>query len=220
MGLGNEDMKLLLNLRKEYTFGKTCAILGDCTFWFNNGSKENFKNLMGFDTVHTFDILGNPDYKLDLQEQLDVTFECKYDWILDVGTLYCVFDIASVWKNILYMLSSNGYVWHQTNLVGHFGRGFYALSPSVFNEFYKANGFEVKSMGYYIKGGKNIWQPLDVGCNYMSSANMNEIKFVDNNCSVRQPVPCDTSLMCFAERKHITEFKKPVPEHYIRTNGK
>jgi len=220
MGIGDQDLNFLLEKRKNYTGGKTCAILGNCTFHFKNGSKEKFREIMNFDTVDTFDINGDPTYKLDLQEPLEESFKNKYDWVLDAGTLYCVFDMTSCWKNIIYMLRPDGKIWHQTNLVGHFGRGFYSLSPSAFNEFYRVNGFKIENLQYLIKGGSGKLQNIQIGCNYLHSANMKALNFVKNNCSVRNQIPCDTSLFCFVSREKELEFKKPIPEHYIKTKGK
>ena len=65
MGIGKEDLRLLLKYRKEFSNGKKCAVLGNCTFFgFENASKEEFKKLKNFDEVHTFDINGTPDYSI------------------------------------------------------------------------------------------------------------------------------------------------------------
>ena len=34
MGIGNEDLRLLLKYRKQFPNGKKCAILGNCTFFW------------------------------------------------------------------------------------------------------------------------------------------------------------------------------------------
>ena len=116
MGIGDYDMPELLNIKTTNPHIKTCAILGDCSFHYRGGSKKHFKNIMKLDVVHTFDINGNPDYKLDLQEPLPIEFKEKYDLILDIGTLYCIFDIPSCLKNMLFMLTSNGTIFHNSNL--------------------------------------------------------------------------------------------------------
>jgi hypothetical protein len=223
MGIGPEDLRILIEYGKKYNIGKKCAILGDCTFWrFKNASKDEFKRIMNFDEVHTFDINGNPDFKLDLQEDCPVKFKNYYDCVLDVGTLYSCFDVVSVWKNILFMLNSEGCIWHQTNLVGHFGRGFWSFSPSVFNEFYTANNFKDIDLKYLFKSGPNKekWQNISPNCNYLQVSNESSLKFVNHNCTVRHRIMCDTALSCFVKRNGIVPFKKPIPEHYIKTNGK
>jgi len=221
MGIGEGDMVVLDRLRKDYPTGGKCAVLGDCTFFFNGGSKEAFRDRLKFDSVETFDINGTPDHKLDLQEELGPEFKGKYDWIVDAGTLFCIFDVPSAWKNLLYMLKDDGKIWHQSNLVGHFGRSFWAFSPSVFGEFYSANGFEVKEMGYMIKSnGRYSWTNCPTNHYYLQSATQDSFQFSPNTSTYQGPVVCDTNLMCFAIRKESKKYERPVPEHYIRTNGR
>tara|TARA_Y100001958_G_C21152675_1_gene488442 strand:+ start:194 stop:865 length:672 start_codon:yes stop_codon:yes gene_type:complete len=223
MGIGSEDLRILLEYKKKYNFGKKCAVLGNCTFFgFQNASKDEFKRIMNFDEVHTFDINGNPDFKLDLQEDLPEKFNNYYDCVLDIGVMMCCFDVVSVWKNVLNMLNETGCIYHQSNLVGHFGRSFWSFSPSVFNEFYKANNFKDIDLKYLFKSGPNKekWQNINTNCNYLRVSNNTSLTFVNNNCTIRHSILCDTSLSCFARRDNSTPFKKPIPEHYINTNGK
>jgi hypothetical protein len=223
MGIGIAEVTVLEGIRKQFPAGGRCAILGHCTFDASIGSKEGFRQRLNFDSVETFDINGSPDHKLDLQEQLGPEFEGRFDWVLDVGTLFCIFDVSSAWKNVLYMLKDDGKVWHQSNLVGHFGRGFYAFSPSLFKEFYSSNGFSVKNMAYQIKakGSPARWEYFSPNAgSYLSSANMSSFNFSQSQSSYGGSVPCDTALMCFAVRQKKLPFKRPVPEHYNRTGGR
>lgn len=221
MGIGNGDMDVLRRLTSQHGSGGKCAVLGHCTFFFDGGSKESFRDSLGFESVETFDINGSPDHKIDLQEPLSSDFAGKYDWIIDAGTLFCVFDVVSAWKNLLFMLKDDGKIWHQSNLVGHFGRSFWAFSPSVFGEFYSANNFEIKEMGYMIKNhGRYSWHTCPKLDYYLHSATENDFNFSSSPASYKGPVVCDTNLMCFATRKGVVDFKKPIPEHYIRTQGK
>jgi len=226
MGLGKFDLELLLEHRKKYPFGNKCAILGNCTFWFDKGSnedqKEKFKQLMKFDTVDTFDINGEPTYKLDLQEQLPEELFDKYDWVIDVGTLFCIFDIASAWKNMFYMAKQECCIIHFTSLVGNFGRGFYNLSPSVLNELYDTNGFN-KKIYYTIKAGshKHEWTPIKDNCNYLKATSESHFQFVNFNTSVRYCIPCDSELACMTYSNNNTHIlQNVVPQHYIDSQGK
>ena len=223
MGIADQEVVVLEKLRKQFPDGKTCAILGHCTFAGSINSKEEFRKRFNFDSVETFDINGSPDHKLDLQEQLGPEFENRYDWVLDAGTLFCIFDVASAWKNALYMLKDDGKIWHQSNLVGHFGRAFYAFSPSLFEEFYSANGFNVKSMAYLIKSRNVGWEHFSPNAgSYLLNASMSSFNFSHSQegLGYRGAVPCDTALMCFAVREKKLPFSRPVPEHYNRTGGR
>ena len=144
MGFEAPDIDLFLRLRQETSASdESCAILGDCHFYYGD-SMEQFKNRCGFSTVETFDINGDPTHKLDLQQPIPEELHNKYDWIVDAGTLYCCFDISTVLENMMLMLKDSGTIFHMSNLVGHFGRGFYAFSPSFFNEFYEVNCFQTR----------------------------------------------------------------------------
>tara|TARA_B100000035_G_scaffold298999_1_gene293295 strand:+ start:304 stop:477 length:174 start_codon:yes stop_codon:yes gene_type:complete len=55
---------------------------------------------MNFDELHTFDINGTPDFKLDLQEPLNEKFNNYYDWI------FCnSFIFNSIYTFIKYIFS-------------------------------------------------------------------------------------------------------------------
>ena len=60
MSIENSDMKMFLRFRESNPEGTSCAILGDVSLHSLSGMDE-FKNLLGFDIVHTFDINGNPN---------------------------------------------------------------------------------------------------------------------------------------------------------------
>jgi len=219
MGLGPEDLRVIKEIRGE-SKGGNCAILGHCTFWYaEEASLENFKEILSFDSVETFDINGHPTHKLDLQEKIPDEFWNRYEFIIDCGTVMCVFDIASLFQNMIRMLKLNGKIWHQTNLVGHFGRGYWGVSPSVLYEFYTQNGFGVNRMGFYIKGIEK-WVDFDPRCHNLESAGNDHFNFTTSQSSFRGLVRNDTSLMCLATKLQIQEkMKRPVPQHYVKTNG-
>jgi hypothetical protein len=219
MGLGPEDLRVIREIR-ENSEGGRCAILGHCTFWYDkSASLDNFRKELNFESVETFDINGSPSYKLDLQEEIPEQFHNKYDLILDVGTAYSVFDVASLFKNLIHMLKVGGKIWHQTNLVGHFGRGYWGISPSVLYEYYTQNGFSVERMGFYIKGIEK-WIDFNPQAHNLENATNDSFSFTPNQASFRGMVRNDTSLMCLVtKKKDVAEIKRPVPQHYIRTNG-
>lgn len=242
MGFEAQDIDLFLRIRVEnamssasersegtidgegFTFYKTkrnesCALLGDCHFYYGDNT-EQFKNRCGFSAVETFDINGDPTHTLDLQKPIPEKFHGKYDWIVDAGTLYCCFDISTVLENLMLMLTDSGTIFHMSNLVGHFGRGYYAFGPSFFNEFYKANGFQSRRCFYRTKTSNNGWEQIPVDHNYLSSASRNKLTFQDTSCVHKDMVPCESLIGYVAKRNCRKEFTKPIPEHYCKSNGK
>jgi len=220
MGFETPDIDLFLRLRSEsFEPNESCAILGDCHFYYGDNT-EQFKNRCGFSSVETFDINGEPTHTLDLQKPIPEEFHDKYDWIVDAGTLYCCFDISAVLENMMLMLKDSGTVFHTSNLVGHFGRGFYAFSPSFFNEFYEANGFQDKRCFYRTKTSGGPWRQVATDHNYLSSASRDELTFDSAPCVYKDMVPCESMIGYVAKRVQRKEFTKPIPEHYCRSNGK
>ena len=220
MGFETPDIDLFLRLRSEsFEPNESCAILGDCHFYYGD-TLDQFKDRCRFGSVDTFDINGNPTHILDLQKPIADQFRDKYDWIIDAGTLYCCFDISTVLENMMLMLKDSGVIFHTSNLVGHFGRGFYAFSPSFFNEFYEANDFQDRRCFYRTKTSGGPWRQVATDHNYLSSASRDELSFQDTSCVYKDMIPCESMIGYVAKREQRKEFTKPIPEHYCKSDGK
>ncbi len=213
MAIEPADFDLFRSIREQNQEGETCAILGDCNIY--GQSIDSFKDVMGFSSVDTFDVNGNPTHKIDLNEPLGDEFEKTYDWVIDSGTLYCCFDPCSVFRNILLMLKDKGCVIHTSNLCGFFGRGFYSLSPALFRDFYKVNNFDINFSATKKRG--EDWIGFDPNNTYLKNANLS---FQENAGTFVSSIPNDSLICCFAKREKVVPFTKPVPEHFIKTNGK
>ena len=209
MAVEAEDFKLISRYRQKFSTGTSCAILGDCHIADNLNLKD-----LGFDKVDTFDILGDPTYKVDLNQPISNQFFNKYDWVIDSGTLYCCFNIAGVLENILNMLKDDGCCLHTSNLCGWYGRGFYSLSPSLYKEFYQLNNFTIEGMGTKTRFAR-VWHDIDVNATYLSSVSKEKISFEKDPSPFIEALPNDSLLYCFVSRVKRTEFREPVPEHYI-----
>ncbi len=212
-----------------------------------------FYDALGFDIVESFDINGNPTHKLDLCDPIPEQFRNKYDWVIDVATAPCSVDPSSVFKNIISMVKTGGYVLHLSQATGYFGRTFYSFSPALLQDVYRANGFEVIMLASLTKqsteltvnlpqeyrtitsitgkefkippndtlaGGKK-WQPMaNTTSTYLQSASKEEIIFSDVPKPFVPMIPNDTMICCLAKKVEEKEFTKPVPQHFIKTNGR
>jgi len=214
------DYSLISKVRSVNSNGDTCAILGDCTYHCT--TPEIFASEMKFNKVDTFDVNGNSTYKIDLNENIPDKFHNSYDWLIDSGTMYCCFDIATVFKNITKMVKVGGFVLHTGNLSGFFGRGFYSLSPSLFIEFYEQNGFVVSAIGTRTKNNKNQWNIADnsKGGTYLSRASLEEMVFSSESQNFIPFIPNDSMICCLVRKKENMKFTKPIPRHFIQTNGR
>ena len=214
MAIEDSDFNIFKQMRNKYPQGGSCAILGDCHFY--GMSIDHFKQVMGFDRLDTFDVNGNPTHKLDLNYELGEEFKGQYDWVIDSGTIYCCFDPAMVFKNILHMLKADGCVCHTGNLIGFFGRGFYSLSPALFRDFYKTNGFYIEYIG--VKQRSGFWKGINSNDTYLNSMNLD---FSPVSTTFVPHVPNDSMICCCAKRVKLLEnFVKPIPQHFIDTEGK
>jgi hypothetical protein len=208
-----EDFSLLKEARSLSPNGASCAILGNCNI---SVGIEQFKQEMRFDTVDTFDVNGNPTYRLNLNEVLDETFYGKYDWVIDSGTLYCCFDVCTVWQNIIYLLANAGCVVHTGNLSGFFGRGFYSLSPALFRDFYRANCFTIQSMASKTRQQRQ-WKKFNPDHTYLLNV---DLGFQHQSGEYVPFIPNDAMISCVATRTKRAPFIKPVPQHFVDTKGK
>lgn len=125
-----------------------------------NGMTDSYSffKALGFEEVHAMDISAyqNADIIFDLNER-DLPNELieRFDYILDGGTLEHVFDFAQALRNVSKMLKVGGKVFHYIpSAVGYINHGYYNLSPSLLQDFYISNGYQVERMNILLaKGG-------------------------------------------------------------------
>ena len=220
MGIQIQDFRILSDLHRRDNFGKKCAILGDCNFYYNGNNLKEFSNFFGFDLVETFDLYGNPTHRMDLQNPIPEDLWNKYDLVIDAGTIYCIFDVCGVMKNVFRMLKEGGKVVHISNLSGHYGRAFYSIHPSFFNDFYSVNNFRTIYSGYRTKFNNSDYVQFNLDKNYVSGVTETEFVWSDDNFLVKWIHNDSLILTCHEKTSDSVDFKKVVPLHYIKTNGK
>lgn len=116
-------------------------------------SASFFKSL-GFKEVHAMDISAyeGADIIFDLnRRELPPELKNRFDYIWDGGTTEHVFDYAQALRNIAEMLKVGGKIFHYVPACGWFNHGYYSLSPSLFQDFYKDNGFQIEHINIILK---------------------------------------------------------------------
>ena len=104
---------------------------------------------LGFGDVQSMDVsdyehatqifdLNNPDLPEELVGAFDV--------VLDGGTLEHVFHVPNVLRSIVRMLKPGGRVIHMAPSSNHMDHGFYMFSPTLFADYYAANGFSIETL--------------------------------------------------------------------------
>lgn len=81
-----------------------------------------------------------------------------YDIVLDVGTAEHCFNIGQALINMAGMVKEGGYIIHENpfNCGNH---GFYSLNPTLFADFYAANGFKLLDCRLVTKDGRECKVP-------------------------------------------------------------
>lgn len=79
----------------------------------------------------------------DLNHPFEETLNETYDVVLDVGTAEHVINIWQALVNMASVVKVGGRILHENPHSGWGNHGFYSLHPTLFADFYTANGFEL-----------------------------------------------------------------------------
>lgn len=70
----------------------------------------------------------------------------RFDVIIDHGTLEHVFHLPNALRNLNRMLRTGGRIVHSAPSGNFFDHGFYMFQPTLFLDYYTANGWDMKSV--------------------------------------------------------------------------
>lgn len=106
-------------------------------------SDQAFFSALGGLEVVAMDVSGleNPDYLHDMNLLIPADLMGKFSLVVDGGTLEHIFDIKQALQNIARLLKPGGRVIHLAPTNNYVEHAFYQFSPSLFYEYYWANGF-------------------------------------------------------------------------------
>ena len=111
-----------------------------------NVDSISFFKCLGIEDIRIMDINSyeGADIIFDLNSNVvpDELYE-KFDIIVDGGTLEHIFHIPNALQNLANLLRTEGEVYHYLPLSGWINHGYYSFSPSILNDFYQVNGFQV-----------------------------------------------------------------------------
>jgi SAM-dependent methyltransferase len=166
-----------------------------------------FKSL-GFDSVESIDFSDyeQSTYTHDFNQPAPEFLHGRFDAIYDGGTTEHIFDFPESLRNIYRLLKVGGIVMHASpsnNFVDH---GFYSFSPTVFYDYYRANGFEIiKSCIFEIK-------PL------VNKCFVYEYSPEEKSCLIN-PNGFDDLLVWFVARKIDSSTCDMVPQQHYYANA-
>jgi SAM-dependent methyltransferase len=128
-----------------------------------------FFRLLGVAEVHALDCSDFEGATIvhDLNVPVPAALWSRFDLIVDGGTLEHVFDVRQSLTNIGRMLTPGGRVVHVSPANNWVNHGFYQFSPTLFYDFYAANGF-VDLRGYLAEHDpyrltSHPWEFFEVG---------------------------------------------------------
>jgi SAM-dependent methyltransferase len=104
---------------------------------------RTFFAMLGIPEYHDLDMFDfdSTCIRHDLNRPSPDALRDRFGLVLDGGTIEHVFDIRQSLENIVNLCRTGGRVIHITGLSGWADHGFFTFSPSLFFDFYLANGF-------------------------------------------------------------------------------
>jgi SAM-dependent methyltransferase len=104
---------------------------------------------LGFSGVHTADVSDyeGAEWVLDLNApELPAELTGAFDVVLDSGTLEHVFHVPHALRSVVRLLRPGGRVIHIAPSSNHMDHGFFMFSPTLFADYYRANGFTINRL--------------------------------------------------------------------------
>lgn len=100
--------------------------------------------VFGYDDVHALDISDyeGADILVDLNKKISEEHR-RFDFVMNIGTLEHVFNVATAMDNIYELTDSNGYILNIGPAAGYVDHGFFSFSPGFFEDYYRENGCEI-----------------------------------------------------------------------------
>jgi len=104
--------------------------------------------MLGYSQVQSIDVYDaeSPTYVLDLNRPLPPELFDRFDLVYDGGTTEHCFSVPDVLGNAARLLKVGGRIIHHLPLNNWVDHGFYQFSPTLFFDYYGANGFTDPSL--------------------------------------------------------------------------
>ncbi len=112
-------------------------------------SDEDFFRAIGFASISSLDANSYEDATFihDLNDaDVPATLESRFDTVIDRGTSEHVFHLPNLLGAVTRMVKPGGRIIHYVPSSNHIDHGFYMFSPTLFRDYYLANGFELPTM--------------------------------------------------------------------------
>lgn len=168
-------------------------------------NQDIFFRMLGFNKVDSLDYFSedNPTYIHDLNEPIISELHNQYDLVYDGGTMEHCFNIKEILSNIVKMLKAGGTIVHVVPLSGWIDHGFYQFSPTLFYDFYGANGFTKMKAIVQIQGWRSYC--IDYDQSLIAALHM-----------IKEP----TLVFFIAEQQYKNDqIIQPIQSCYLKSKG-
>ena len=162
------------------------------SFGFKNYDDIDFSTDDGCNIIH--------DMNIPIPEQ----YHNKYDLVFECGTLEHIFDVKTVFENIIKMTKVDGYVCHISPF-DWLNHGFYNFSLTIFYDVYRVNGFD--NMKFYIIKMRNDFVKWQV-TRYM------QVDFVPSQIGLEMAENEYMLIGFIAQKKKNMKFQIPIQAAY------
>lgn len=108
---------------------------------------RTFFSQLGFDEVRSCDVSDweGADYIFDFNQPVPPELVGRFDVALDLGTSIQIFHLPRVLANLHALVRPGGRVIHvAVPSNNHVDLGFYMFSPTLFHDYYTANGYAIE----------------------------------------------------------------------------
>ncbi len=113
---------------------------------------RSFFRLLGCERVESADVSNweGADHLFDLNLPVPPELAGRFDTVFEAGTLQHVFDLPQVFANLHALLRAGGRMIHgMAPSNNHVDHGFYMFSPTLFHDFYTANGWRIEASYFF-----------------------------------------------------------------------
>lgn len=104
---------------------------------------------LGFDRVDSMDVNAYEGATIihDLNQRAPPPgLEGRFDLVFDRGTSEHVFHLPNLLSSLVRLVKPGGRIMHLVPSSNHVDHGFYMFSPTLFHDFYRANGLAVEQI--------------------------------------------------------------------------
>lgn len=112
----------------------------------------SFFRRLGFRQVESADVSAweGADHIVDLNQPVEEGLRGRFDVVFEAGTIQHVFDLPAVFANLHALLKPGGRAIHgMAPSSNHVDHGFHMFSPTLFHDFYTANGWRIESFYFF-----------------------------------------------------------------------